>query len=196
MKKLLLKTLLFTVLITLTSCMEIKKEKSFEKIDIKALNENTVSLFDDDWFIVTAGDSVHFNPMTISWGGLGVLWNHPVATVYIRPSRHTFQFAENSKYFTLCAFDEEFRAALNFIGTRSGRDTDKIKETGLTPLVTELGNIYYKEARLVIECEKIYFDDLKVEQMINPEEDAKSYNDPETIHRMYIGKIVNVLEKK
>lgn len=196
--KTVLKNLLFITLITLTltSCMEEKKEKTFQKIDIKSLNENVVSLFDDDWMIVTAGDATKSNPMTISWGGLGVLWNQPVATIYIRPSRYTFEFIENSKYFTLCAFDEEYRSALNFIGSRSGRDFDKVKETGLTPLTTELGNIYYKEARLVIECEKIYSDDLKVDHMFKPEVDAKTYSTPETIHRMYVGKIINVLEKK
>ncbi len=64
----------------------------FVKIDINNLNESAVKLFAKDWFVLTAGDGETFNPMTISWGGLGELWNEPVVTVYVRHNRYTYQY--------------------------------------------------------------------------------------------------------
>ena len=43
----------------------------------------------------------HYNTMTISWGGLGTLWRRPVATVYVKKNRYTFEFMEQNDYFTV-----------------------------------------------------------------------------------------------
>jgi flavin reductase (DIM6/NTAB) family NADH-FMN oxidoreductase RutF len=171
------------------------EEKTFQLIDIKNLQENAVSLFADNWFVVTAGDESAFNQMTISWGNLGNVWGYPTAIIYIRTTRHTYPFIDNGKYFTLCAFDEEYRDKVLFIGQNSGRDLNKVEATGLTPKTTELGNIYYDEARLVIECEKIYFSDILPENLLD-EGAAKMYEGEPTMHRMFIGKIVTAREKK
>ncbi len=184
---------------TISACgnrsAETSTEKSFQKIDIKKLADNPVSLFADNWFVVSAGDSTAFNPMTISWGALGHVWGEPAVTIYIRNSRHTYPFIDNGKYFVLNAFDEEYRDKVKFIGSNSGRDLDKVKETGLTPKFTENGNPYFDEARLVIECEKIYFDDIVPAQLF--EEGQKMYSaDSDETHRMFIGRIINVWEKK
>jgi len=177
------------------AAQEVKKEKTFQLIDIKSLRDNPVSLFADNWFVVTAGNDSAYNQMTISWGALGSLWNSPVATIYIRDTRYTYQFINRGKYFTLCAFDEAYRDKVLFIGSHSGRNTDKLKETRLTPLKTVLGNIYYKEARLVIECEKIYSGDLLPENILDSV-GKNMYKDTDSLHRMFIGKILNVWEKK
>lgn len=170
-------------------------EKTFQLTNIKEIEDNAVSLFSDNWFVVTAGNKECFNPMTISWGALGEIWGSPAATIYIRTTRYTFPYIETGDYFTLCAFDEEYRDKVLFIGSNSGRDIDKIEATGLTPRFTELGNIYYEEARLVIECQKSYFDDLEPANMIDPAA-VKTYENETAMHRMYIGKIINVWEKK
>lgn len=52
--------------------------------------------FDKQWALVTAGTPEHYNTMTISWGGLGTLWRRPVATVYVKKNRYTFEFMEQS----------------------------------------------------------------------------------------------------
>jgi len=177
------------------SAQEAKNENGFQLIDIKLLKDNPVSLFADNWFVVTAGNDSAFNQMTISWGSLGTLWNSPVATIYVRDKRYTYQFINKGKYFTLCAFDESYRDKVLFIGTHSGKNTDKLKETGLTPLKTKLGNIYYKEARLVLECEKIYSGDLMPETILDSV-GSNYYKNTDSRHRMFIGKILNVWEKK
>ncbi|MDR3287066.1 MAG: flavin reductase [Prevotellaceae bacterium] len=172
-----------------------QEQTTFEKTDAKSLTENVFSAFDNNWFVVTAGNGDTYNPMTISWGGFGILWGAPVATIYIRDTRYTYQLLNEGKYFTLCAFDEKYRSATQYIGTKSGRDEDKIKASGLTPLKTELGNTYYAEARLVIECEKVYNADFQPENITDPK-GANMYKDTESVHRIFIGKILNVWKKK
>ncbi len=170
-------------------------EKTFQLIDIKDLEDNAVSLFSDNWFVVTAGNETDFNQMTISWGALGEIWGKPAATIYIRNTRHTFPYLNREKYFTLCAFDEEYRDQVLFIGSNSGRDVNKVEATGLTTGTTELGNVYYNEARLVIECEKIYFNELIPDNIMIPE-GRNMYEGNDDTHRMFIGRIVNVWEKR
>ena len=174
---------------------ELSTTKELRLIDIKDLKDNAVSLFADNWFVVTAGDESDFNQLTISWGALGQIWGNPSATIYIRNTRYTYPYLNNNQYFTLCAFDEEYRDKVSFIGSKSGRDVNKVEATGLTPKVTELGSVYYDEARLVIECEKVYFNEI-IPANILIEEGQKMYDGNDDTHRMYIGKIVNVWEKK
>lgn len=84
----------------------------FSRIDPKELNQNVFSMIGEQWMLVTAGTVERCNTMTASWGGLGVLWGKPVATVYIRPQRYTLEFVEREDCFTLSFFEEEYRKAL------------------------------------------------------------------------------------
>lgn len=47
--------------------------------------------------------------MTISWGGLGTLWNKPVVTIYVKPIRYTYEFMENNEFFTISFYDETYK---------------------------------------------------------------------------------------
>ncbi len=165
--------------------------KQFTTIKPIEITDNTFKLLDKDWMLVTAGPIEDFNTMTASWGHLGILWNLPIAIAYIRPQRYTYGFANKYEDYTLSFFSEAYRPALQFCGTRSGRDCDKVAETGLTPIQTERGNVIFQEARLVLECRKIYEDDLKKKNFLVPEIVKKNYpkND---FHRFYMGEIVGV----
>lgn len=158
------------------------------------LNDNVFKLLDKDWMLVTAGTMEHKNTMTASWGHLGIMWNLPVAICYIRPQRYTYEFANEYADYTLSFFEEKDRKILQFCGSKSGRDHDKFKETGLLPFTTENGNIGYEQARLILECRKIYQDDFKAENFLRPEIAKKNYpkND---FHRFYFGEIINVLSR-
>jgi flavin reductase (DIM6/NTAB) family NADH-FMN oxidoreductase RutF len=166
--------------------------KIFTKIEAENIKDNPVKLIGYDWMLVTAGTKDSFNTMTAAWGGIGYLWNRPVVYCFVRPTRHTYQFMEKSDYFTLSFFDEEFREALNICGNKSGRDTNKMAETGLIPIESENKSIYFEQARLVMECRKLYFDDLKPELFLD-ERIHKSYP-AKDYHRLYIAEIVNCLE--
>lgn len=158
------------------------------------LDESVFRLIDKDWMLITAGDLSHFNTMTASWGGFGIIWNKPVAYIFVRPTRFTFQFLEHYDWFTLCFFGPGYRNMLNFCGSRSGRDTDKIAETGLESRETAKGNIWFQQARLVFECRKIYYQDVQpdnfLDSKINSNYPLKDY------HRMYFGIIENIWIKE
>ena len=170
------------------------KKNSFDEIDIKTLKDNTFALMDDDWMLITAGNVKSFNTMTAAWGGFGILWHKPVVFAFIRPTRYTYEFMEKNKHFTLCYFEEKYREILKICGTKSGREYDKIKNTGLIPLENKWGSTYFEQSRMVIACKKIYYDDFKpglfLDDSIHREYPKEDY------HRFYIGKIEQCLIKR
>ncbi len=166
---------------------------NFKQIDPAEIQESVFKLVGTDWMLITAGAPESFNTMTASWGGLGVIWGKNVGMCVVRPTRHTYSFMEDSDYFTLTFFPEEHRGALTFCGTKSGRDVDKCKETGLTPAFTETGAPYFEEARIVMVCKKLYWHDIDPAQFVDPEID-RNYPQKD-YHRMYIGEIVECLAR-
>ncbi len=166
---------------------------TFHEIGPEHLTDNPFKLVGSDWMLITAGTPEKFNTMTASWGGLGVLWERKVAFCFVRPNRYTYEFIESSPTFTLSFFGEEHRKALQFCGSHSGRNTDKVKGAGLTP-VHEVGAVYFKEARLVIVCRKIYFQDISPERFLDPR--IESMYPQKDYHRMYVGQIAKCLVKQ
>lgn len=166
----------------------------FIEIAPRHISENVFKLIGSDWMLITAGTIESLNTMTASWGGLGVLWNKNVSFCFVRPTRYTYQFMEKSESFTLSFFEEKYRYVLNFCGSKSGRDVNKISATGITPIEDISGSIYFNEARLVIICKKIYFQDLNPNNFLENDID-KNYPQKD-YHRMYIGEIIKCLIKK
>ena len=104
-----------------------------KKIDITEIAKSPVELIGKQWMLITAGTPEAFNCMTASWGGIGFLWNRPVAFVFVRPNRHTVNFIEEQPSFTLSFMPEQYRQDLVFCGRNSGRDVDKMTHTSLKP---------------------------------------------------------------
>ena len=75
-----------------------------KKLEVKDLKENFFEAIGKEWMLVTAGTKEKFNTMTASWGGIGWLWNKPVAFVFIRPERYTYEFVEKNDHLTLYSF--------------------------------------------------------------------------------------------
>lgn len=151
-----------------------------------------LSVFDKKWALLTAGDSNMFNTMTISWGGLGTIWGKPVATVYVRTSRYTHDFMDSNDFFTVSFYPEECRQILGVLGSKSGRDMDKINDSGLTP-VKAGGSVSFAEAEVTLVCRKLFKQQLDVANM--PEDVAKSMYEGQAPHDMYIGEIVDIIRK-
>lgn len=168
--------------------------KIFTEIHPKEISDNIFSMLDDDWMLITAGNKDSFNTMTASWGTTGILWNKPVAICFVRPQRYTFNFIEKSDYYTLCFFTEKERTILDYCGSTSGRDTDKIKDTGLIPLVAQNGAIYFEQARLVLECRKLYSARLEEQNFLVKKIISANYPSRD-FHKFYIGEIVSCLER-
>lgn len=163
------------------------------EISAKEIKGNLIKMIADEWMLVTAGDSSGFNTMTASWGMMGEMWASDVAVTVIRPQRYTFEFMEKNDYYTLCFFDDGFKKALAFCGAHSGRDCDKCKETGLTP-VFENGYTYFEQAKTVVVCRKVYVSDVDPAKLTDASIDASVYPKKD-YHRAYIGKIEKVLVK-
>lgn len=157
-------------------------------------SEETFKLIGEDWMLITAGDIKNFNTMTANWGGFGVLWHKNICCIFVKPQRYTYKFIENNDYFTLGFFSKEFRKVLEFCGTKSGRDFDKVKETKLTPVQGDFGTVYFDEAKIVITVKKIYFQDLNPENFISSIIGENYKNND--YHRMYIGEIVDIRVKE
>lgn len=129
--------------------------------------------------------------MTVAWGYFGIMWNTAVATVVVRPTRYTFEFINQYDTFTLCAFPEKYREALSLLGSKSGRDGDKISETNLTVTAAQkVASPIFKEAELSIECKKIYWDDFKPANFLDPT--IENRYPEKDYHRMYFGKILHI----
>jgi len=166
---------------------------AFTEINPKDLQENAIKLIGLDWMLVTAGKATNYNMMTASWGGLGMLWHKPVCFIFIRPSRYTYQFLENNQFFSLTFFEEEYRSVLNFCGSKSGREANKMKEVLLTPVELE-ETVYFTEARLALLCKKLYYHDLQAENFLH--DLTEQFYKKGNFHRMYIGEIVHCLVRK
>lgn len=164
----------------------------FRSVKPEEWQDNPIALIGEDWALLTAvkpdGSS---NPMTVSWGGVGVLWHKPVCTVYIRPQRYTHEFSEAGNLISLCFFPPEKKDVLAYCGRTSGRDADKVKECGLTP-VSENGHVYYEEARVALLCRKIYVDKIKPEGFLEAEP-REHYYPEKDYHTVYVCEIEKVL---
>ncbi len=168
--------------------------KKWKTIAVSDLPDNPFELIGKEWMLITAGNSGHFNTMTASWGGLGILWHKPVATVYIRSTRYTDQFVKRYDGFTLSVLPEEFREALNVCGTLSGRDVNKVEMAGLTACVMPDSRVAFEEARLVFSCRKIYSDKIKPEQFID-KTISKHYPKLD-YHNIYVGEITSAFVER
>ena len=145
--------------------------------------------FGTHWALVTAGTMADHNSMTVSWGGVGSLWGKHVATVYIRPNRHTYGYFEANEYFTVSFYPEDCKRALGVMGSKSGRDCDKDAEARLTPIPCG-ETVTYKEARRTLLCRKLYHQDMDLERF--PEDVKARYYGTDPAHRMYIGEIIEI----
>lgn len=169
-------------------------EKLFQEIEAEDIRENIFRLIGKEWMLITAGQKKKYNMMTASWGTAGVLWKKPVVFTFVRPQRYTYEFMESQPHFTISFFPESHREVLNLCGTTSGRDLNKMAIDDLTPMETSSGSISFEEAKLVLECRKIYYDD------INPDFfqvfDIEKVYPTKDYHRFYIGEIMRVWQKK
>ncbi len=156
------------------------------------LEKTAFEMIGKDWMLLTAGDENKYNTMTASWGGLGVLWNKNVVFAFVRPQRFTFEFMNDSDYFSCSFFDESYRNALAYCGKYSGRDVDKAKECNLTPIFSENAP-YFEEANTVIVCKKLFIQDMTEDCFID--KTLLSNYENNDYHRVFVGEIVKVLKK-
>ena len=141
--------------------------------------------------LISAGTPEKFNSMTIMFGAIGMIWSKKAYVAFIKPERYTFDFIKDSEYFTVSYFPKEFNKIHKIFGYKSGREIDKIQETGITPEFIDNG-ITFTEANEIYICKKIYFK--QMDKDFEPEDVVAQYNDPKNIifgecHYALIGEI-------
>lgn len=167
--------------------------QGYKRIDADKIPGNIIKMLGEDWMLITAGNDQEFNMMTASWGGLGRLYEKPVAMCFINPTRYTYQLMEKNDTYTFTFYTEAYRDALKFNGSNSGRNTDKVKGSNLTPITTPQGSKAFSEAWLIIECRKLVAQSLTPEAISNQE--VKQEWSGKQLHKMFIGEIINVWVK-
>lgn len=146
-----------------------------------------------EWALVTAGTKIKANTMTISWGGVGVLWGKNVAYVFIRDSRYTKEFIDANEFFSITFLSEKYRDALNYCGSHSGREGDKLEKAGLT-FATRHSIPFIDEGNLVFLCKKMSATKLTEDSFLVPEIQEKWYKDGD-MHTMYIAEIIEIMAR-
>lgn len=158
------------------------------RVDPTELVLRPFELLDLEWALLVAGTD-RPNPMTVSWGGLGTLWQRPVVTVFVRPTRHTYSLLEAHPEFTLNFLPEDRRDVLDLCGTRSGRDLDKWKASGLEKLPAERVAVpRVGGAELSLECRVLSTLDVDPSRFLDSEiQDLYPQRD---YHRLFFGEVL------
>ena len=167
---------------------------SFREVKPEELTMNPFTKIGKEWLLITAGNEEECNTMTASWGAIGVMWGKNAVTVYIRPQRYTKEFVDREETFTISVLGEDYRKALNYCGTVSGKGIDKITEAELTPYFVD-GTAGIQEADMIMVCKKMYHDTIKPECFDESENDTKWYPQKD-YHTMYIAEIQKVLVRE
>ena len=175
-------------------------ERLFKQISPEEISDNVFTLVSKVFPVVTVGKENTYNSMTASGGGMVLLFRKP-ATMLIFPSnRYTLELIQKEQKYTMSYFPDEYKKQVLFLGSNSGRDSEKMKEVELTSILLPSGNISFKEARLIIECKLIQIttpnfpDDFYSQEAKNYMSEA--YKDPGE-HRKYVfGEITTVWTKK
>ena len=126
--------------------------------------------------------------MSIAWGAVGIEWNKLVFMALVRHSRHTHGMM-GGEFTVNIAVDGSASEIINYCGTKSGRDTDKIADMGLT-LVDgrEVDVPAIKELPMTLECRIIYRQDQ--DENAIPDSIKKRMYPKSDYHTVFFGEII------
>ena len=131
---------------------EMNFDQLFKQISPEEICDNVFTLVGKVFAVITAGKEDHYNSMTASGGGLGVLLRKPTTWCILQANRYTLELIQKEQTYTMSYFPDEYKKQILFLGSKSGRDSEKMKEVELTSVQTPSGDMSFKEARLIIEC--------------------------------------------
>jgi len=166
---------------------------TFQPYPIDLLEMNPFTKLGKEWALVTTGSKAKCNTMTVSWGGVGVIWNKNVVYIFVRDSRYTKEFMDNGEFFSLSFFDESYRPALSYCGAHSGRDKDKFEKAGLTPAFRH-SIPYPDEANLVLLCRKMAAVPMG-EDIFTDKSIMNTFYKDNDMHTMYVGEIIEAMAR-
>ncbi|MBQ8144758.1 MAG: flavin reductase [Butyricicoccus sp.] len=160
-----------------------------KKIELSELSFDALTKTGRDLAVLAAGVPEDFNMMTIGWATYGTLWREPVATVYVRHSRYTLEFTEKNDCFSITFLKPGHEKILGTtLGSKSGRDIDKMHESGLTPVFVD-GVPCFEEAALTLICQKVYRGEITEDQFLDRKPFEQFYADGD-MHTFYVGRVL------
>lgn len=165
---------------------------TFQPFPIEQLEINPFEKIGKEWALVSAGSKQRANTMTISWGGVGVLWGKNVAFVFVRDSRYTKEFIDSNDFFSVSFLGSQYKEALNYCGSHSGRDEDKLNNAGLN-WNYKLSIPFIDEGNLILLCQKLSATKITEDSFISP--DIKKWYADGDMHTMYVAEILEVLAR-
>lgn len=169
----------------------------YEAVSAEEFDENIFKLVGKDFTVITAGENP--NSMVASWGGVGIMFNKPVTWNFLRANRYTLEKMRETGTFTMCWFPDQYKGDIMQFGMKSGRNTDKMAQTKLTPVQTPDGYPAYSEAKIIIECKLIAASTVSKDEFYT--EEAKTFlqegfDDAKDWHKLVYGEIINIYIKK
>ncbi|MCB6648617.1 flavin reductase [Bacteroides salyersiae] len=175
----------------------IEFERTFKQITPKELcdNFNMFTLVGTDFYVITAGTKSHYNSMIGSGGGWGILFRNPTIWCVMRADRYTLELIQQHRTYTISYFPNEYKERMLFLGSKSGRDSEKMKEVELTGIETNSKNISFKEANLIIECKLIEITTPNFNDFYTPETKeyfSQAYNEAKIYRKYIFGEIINI----
>lgn len=165
---------------------------NFKEIKPEMMKKNPFEAIGKDWMLITAGNQDKANTMTASWGGLGVMYGKNVAFVVIRPQRYTKEFVDREETFSLSFLDKSYRSIMNYLGTVSGHNEDKIAKSGLTLAFSD-NTPYFGEANMVLICRKLFRQSMDENSLLKEGLDKTWYPNKD-YHTLYIGEILKIMQ--
>lgn len=176
-----------------------KERADFDFVSVapEDFNENIFNLVGKDWTVITAGEKP--NSMVASWGGAGIMFNKPVTWCFLRANRYTLEKIKETGFYTMCYFPEEYKGDIMPFGIKSGRNTDKMAQTKLTPMLTPAGAPAYEEAKIIIECKLIAAPTVSKDEFYTQEGKEflqGGYDEAKDWHKLVYGEITRIYIKK
>ena len=172
----------------------------FDSVSVKDIPEDVFKLISEDFAVLTAGDSAHYNSMVAGWGGWGVIFGKPSTFLMLRSSRYTLELMRKERKYTMTFFDEEYKGDVMEFGKQSGRDSDaKMRNTKLTAARTPSGNMAFKESKLIIECKLVQVTTVAPEDFYTEESKkfvTDAYAETKGYHKVVFGEITDVWVRK
>jgi len=103
--------------------------------------------------MVTVGkNESEYNLFTVAWTGT-ICSDPAMCYISVRPERYSYSILKKNMEFVINLTTEDTAYATDWVGVRSGRDFDKFKEMGLTPVKAHRVDApYIEESPLCIEC--------------------------------------------
>ncbi|MDD5987341.1 MAG: flavin reductase [Eubacteriales bacterium] len=165
-----------------------------KEINAKEITVNPFKLLNETWGVLAAGDENKATGMTVSWGAVGMFWEKPAVTVYIRPQRFTKTFIDDSERFSLSFLPDSMRKVSTSFGSLSGNDGVNKFDAAGAEKAFEDGVPYVDGADMVFICKKLISGEFDPARIYDPADDAANYPDKD-YHTYYIAEIEKVLVK-